>query len=187
MKTSTRLSTGLAILGLAIAWPGVGQAAETSSRGGNAAGAPAAAPAGQTDRFAIPWFTSQNELAGARSTVVVSILNNSGATCRASVRFQFGFSTSDACTLTLPIPARESRRYCSRSIDDPLVPCDAVCPSGGLTFTTGHAYVSSTTRSPCHRIAVDARQHFTRDAADDLVEASSQLTLVRFNGTNLGD
>ena len=156
-------------------------------------GAPAVAtpPAGQIARYVLPNYTSQTLFSGARSVAVVSVHNNQppgvATTCNVSVQFQFAFGVADVCSITLAIPPGQSRLFCSRPVNDPLAACSISCPGAGLTFNTGHAYVSSTNNAACARIAVDAQQYFTRDGTDDLVESQSKLSVVKINLGNIGD
>jgi hypothetical protein len=162
-----------------------GRAAEGSSAD-QPAGAKSvvAAPVGQVDRYRIPNYTSQTRLPGSRSFVVVTIENNSSVSCAAAVSFQFAFGTSDICVISLTIPSKQSRLFCSRPVNDPLAPCSISCPGSGLTFNTGHANVSSTNTLDCAKISVDAQQFFTKDAADDNVESQSKLTVTGLNRNN---
>jgi hypothetical protein len=163
--------------------PASAQPASGGSVGAEIAAEAAAPPAGQVARYVIPNYSSQ---AGAtsRSFAVVTIHNSGTTTCNAGVQFQFAFGTTNQCSITLPIPAGQSRLFCTRPVDGPLASCSISCPGAGLTFNVGHAFVSSV--STC-RIAVDAQQYFTRDAADDLIESQSRLTIVKPTASNLGD
>ena len=143
----------------------------------------ASPPAGQVARYVIPTYVSQTAFA-TRSVAIVSIHNSGTTTCNTGVQFQFAFGTTNICSITQAIPAGQSRIFCSRPVSDPLPPCSVSCPGGGLTFNTGHAFVSS--GSTC-RIAVDAQQYYTRDAADDFIESQSRLSVVKVNASNLGD
>ncbi len=150
----------------------------------------AAPPAGQVARYVIPNYTSQ-ATAPTRSVTVVTVHNNQpgavATSCNVGVQFQFAFGVANVCSITLAIPAGQSRLFCSRPVNDPLAPCSISCPGAGLIFNTGHAFVSSTNNAACARIAVDAQQFFTRDAADDLVESQSKLSVVKIGLGNIGD
>ncbi len=155
--------------------------AEQPPGAGAGAGVVATAPAGQVNRYVIPNYTSQS-LAATRSIAAVTIMNNTGAPCNAAVAFQFASATTDTCVITLSIPARQSRIFCSRPIGDPVVPCQISC-NPPLTFNTGHAFVSSTIGNRCARISVDAQQYFLRDANDDFVKSQSRLTVTTLTGS----
>jgi hypothetical protein len=142
------------------------------------------APAGQVNRYRIPNYTSETLRPGTRSFVEVTIENNSNVTCNAAVSFQFAFGTSDICVISLAIPSKQSRIFCSRPVSDPLAPCSISCPGSGLTFNTGHANVSSTNTAECSQISVDAQQFFTRDPSDTLVESESKLTVTNLTRNN---
>jgi hypothetical protein len=165
------------------------------SSAGEGAPAPAlkamapAPPTGQAARYVIPYYTSQTLLSGARSVTMVDVYNQSGVACDVGVQFQFAFGTTNICSITLSIPPKQSRLFCSRPVNDPLFPCTVSCPGTGLTFNTGHAFVSSTNDAnfDCARIAIHPQLAFTRDAADDQVEATTQLTIVEINSGNRGD
>lgn len=149
----------------------------------------AAPPSGQVARYVVPYYMSQNLLTGARSTTMVDVYNQSSIACNVGVQFQFAFGTSNICGITLSIPPKQSRLFCSRPVNDPLFPCSVSCPGAGLTFNTGHAFVSSTAdpNSDCARIAVHAQLAFTRDPADNQVEGTTRLTVVEINDGNKGD
>jgi len=146
-------------------------------------------PAGQATRYVIPYYTSQTLLSGARSTTMVDVYNQSAITCDVSIQFQYAFGTTNTCSINLSIPPKQSRLFCSRSVNDPLFPCTISCPGAGLTFNTGHAFVSSTNDNnlECARIAIHAQLAFTRDAADDQVEGTTRLSVVEINQGNKGD
>jgi hypothetical protein len=179
-----RIALSLALV-FAVLFPAVPALAQSS--GGSVspqdAAEAASPPAGQVNRYIIPNYTSQT-FNPTRSFAVVTIHNAGTTTCNAGVQFQFAFGTTNVCSISLPIPAGQSRLFCTRPVNDPLAPCSISCPGGGLTFNTGHGFVSS--GSTC-RIAVDAQQYFTRDAADDFIESQSKLTLVKPTASNLGD
>jgi hypothetical protein len=176
---------GVALV-VSLLFPAVPASAQPAS-GGSVAAADAAEaafpPAGQVNRYVIPNYSSQTG-ATSRSFAVVTIHNSGTASCNAGVQFQYAFGTTNVCSITLPIPAGQSRLFCTRPVDGPLTSCSVACPGSGLTFNIGHAYVSS--GSTC-RIAVDAQQYFTRDAADDLIESQSRLSIVKPTASNLGD
>lgn len=150
----------------------------------------APAPLGHSQRYVIPFYTSQTTTPpGMRSTTLINVFNANGRACSVSVQFQFATATTNTCVITQAIPAKESRLFCSRPVNDPLAPCaplaGASC-SPALTFNTGHAFVSSTNNAitpGCNLIAVDAQLVHTRDAADDLVESVSKLNVQRVVGT----
>ena len=146
------------------------------------------APTGQVDRFLIPFFTSQNVFTNGRVTTVVAIFNNSSVTCSVFARFQFASTTSDICSITVSVLPHTSVQLCSRPVSDPIAPCNASCPGGGLTFNTGHIFVGSS-KSPgaCKLIAVDPRAYYTNSGSDSVLTGSSALTLVPVNGGNKGD
>lgn len=146
-------------------------------------------PPGQTARYVIPYYTSQTLLPGARSTTMVDVYNQSSIPCDVGVQFQFAFGTTNICSITLTIPPKQSRLFCSRIVNDPLYPCTISCPGAGLLFNTGHSFVTSLAdrENDCARIAVHAQLAFTRDINDDLVEGTTRLTVVEINDGNEGD
>ncbi|PNG26300.1 hypothetical protein CR492_09285 [Methylocella silvestris] len=165
---------------------GVQQSAPLADQAG-AQPAALPAPTGQAARYVIPFYTSQTVFSTARSVTVVGIFNNSNVACSVFVQFQFASQTSSICTITATVPARTSAQLCSRPVGDPLAPCNASCPGGGLTFNTGHAYVGSSTAPPgCKTIAVDPRIYYTT-GSDSVILGSSQLSLVPVNAANKGD
>ena len=177
------LSVAVVFALLSPAVPALAQPASGGSVGAEDAAEAAFPPAGQVTKYVIPNYSSQAG-AASRSFAVVTIHNSGTASCNAGVQFQYAFGTTNVCSITLPIPAGQSRLFCTRPVDGPLTACSIACPGAGLTFNIGHAYVSS--GSTC-RIAVDAQQYYTRDAADDLIESQSKLTIVKPTASNLGD
>jgi hypothetical protein len=180
---------GVVLLGILLATSGVIQAQPTRSSGEDEPdhGTPMP-PAGQEARYVLPYYTSQTLLEGARSVTVVNVYNQSTTTtCEVGVQFQFAFGTTNVCSISLSIPPTQSRLFCSRPVNDPLFPCTVSCPGAGLTFNTGHAFVSSTSDFRCAEIAVDAQLAFTRDPADNLVEGITKLSIIRINEGNFGD
>ena len=139
-----------------------------------------------------PFYTSQNLLAGSRSVTAINVQNQSTISCEVGVQFQKAYGVTNTCSVTLTIPAKQSRVFCSRVVNDPLMPCNASC-SPALTYDTGHFFVSSTAPLPgatdkCKSLLIDARLFYTRDIADDLVEGATRLTVVKSPGeANLGD
>ena len=143
-------------------------------------------PAGQTMRYVIPFFTSQTAFPTGRSVTVVTINNNSSASCTATLRFQFASQTADTCTITATIASHLSKIFCSRSVSDPISPCSVSC-SPGLTFNTGKVYISSTTTpTACNLLAVDPRIYYT-NGNDTVLLSSSQLSIVKFGAATAGD
>ena len=180
---------GVVLLGILLATSGVIQAQpRTSSDEDDIDDGTPMPPAGQEARYVLPFYTSQTLLPGARSVTLVSVYNqNTTTTCMAGVQFQLGFGTTNVCSISLSIPPTQSRRFCSRPVNDPLFPCTVSCPGAGLTFNTGHAFVSSTSNFLCAEIAVDAQLAFTRDPADNLVEGITKLSIIGINQGNFGD
>lgn len=186
----------LGFLGLALLLaPGLARAQSSGEAPGDASAVAtpqAPPPAGQRERYVGPFYTSQTALPGSRSVSVITVHNEAGITCNVGVQFQFVVGTTNICSLTQAIPAKQTRTFCTRSVNDPLVPCTMTC-APELTFNTGHFFVSSTkpaptaVSDPCKKINVDARLYFTRDAADDLLEGATRLTVVRSPQANIGD
>ena len=148
----------------------------------------ASPPPGEAVRYVLPFYTSETALAGDRSVAVVNVYNQATVACNVTVEFQYATRTTDLCSITLAIPGKQSRLFCSRPVGDPLAACSISCPGSGLTFNTGHAYVDSTNTIPqCANIAIDAQEVFTRDPADSLIESMSRLSIVKINLANNGD
>ena len=144
-------------------------------------------PAGEIARYTLPYFYSVAGASGDRSVAVINVMNQTTVACDVTVEFQYATQTSDICSITATIAPKQSEIFCSRSVFDPVAPCHIVCPSGGLTFNEGHAFIDSTNSTACSNIAVDAREFFLRDPSDTLVDSSSQLTIVKYNLKNNGD
>lgn len=144
-------------------------------------------PPGEGTRYVVPYYTSETVLGGDRSVAVVNVYNQALVSCNVTVEFQYATGTTNVCSITLTIPSKTSRVFCSRPVGDPLAPCEISCPGSGLTFNTGHAYVDSTFTTACANIAVDAQEFFTRDPADSLIESMSRLSIVKLNQPSLGD
>jgi hypothetical protein len=171
---------GVVLLGILLATSGVIQAQPTTSSAKDARG--------QEARYVLPYYTSQTFLIGARSVTAVTVYNQSTTrACDVGVQFQLAFGTTNVCSISLSIPPTESRLFCSRPVSDPLFPCSESCPGAGLTFNTGHAFVSSTSNSACAQIAVDAQLAFTSDPSDNPVEGITKLSIVKINEGNFGD
>jgi hypothetical protein len=141
---------------------------------------------GQVNRYTVPYFTSENRLEGSQSYTGITVLNNSAASCDASVKFQFGQASDNACVIKASIPPRTAITFCSRPGHDPVFPCNASCSGEGLTFTTGHAYIASTNNPSCSNIDVDAHLFFTTKN-DTVVQGVTALTVTRFRQPNNGD
>jgi len=146
---------------------------------------PSAPPAGHKVRYTLPYYMSQNSLAGSRSVTIINVMNQSAKDCNVGVQFQYGSGVTDICDITIDIPAGQSRILCSRPVNDPLADCQVYCPSGGLIFNSGHAFISS--NSVCTKIAVDALMAFTSDVDDNVVTGITPLTIVKYNKVNVGD
>jgi hypothetical protein len=148
---------------------------------------PSTTPAGQMRRYVIPFYTSQTVFPAGRSVTVVSVYNTAGMSCNVSVQFQYVNGQTDICALDISIPSHTSALFCSRPVGDPLAPCTTSCPSGGLTFNTGHAFVaSSTSPANCKYIVVDPRIYYTT-GDDATLLSSSRLTLAKPGSATIGD
>jgi hypothetical protein len=77
--------------------------AEPPSGAGAGGGVVATAPAGQVNRYVIPYYTSQTS-AATRSFTAMTIMNNTGGPCSAAVSFRFPGGPTDICVITLSIP-----------------------------------------------------------------------------------
>jgi hypothetical protein len=177
---------GVVLLGILLATSGVIQAQPRTSSAKDARDD--GTPKGQEARYVLPYYTSQTLLLGSRSVTAVSVYNQSTTrACDAGVQFQLGFGTTNVCSISLSIPPGESRLFCSRPVADPLFPCSESCPGEGLTFNTGHAFVSSTSNFACAEIAVDAQLAFTSDLADNPADAITKLSIIKINQGNFGD
>ena len=140
-------------------------------------------PDGHTIRYVLPHYNSQNTSTGSRSVTILSIYNQTTKDCDVGVQFQH-LADIGSCVVSATVPTGTSRVFCSRSVNDPVVPCGVIC-SPELVFDSGHAYVSS--NKACVNIAVDAQVVYTSDASDDNITAVRPLTLVKPNKANLGD
>jgi len=140
----------------------------------------------QVNRYTIPFFTSQNELSGSQSFTGITVLNNSTTACGASVKFQYGQDSNNACVIKVSIPPRQAITFCSRAGHDPVFPCNATCEGDGLTFTTGHAYIASTNSPACSNIDVDGHLFYTTNN-DTVVQGTAVLTVTKFRQPNNGD
>lgn len=185
MKKNLLLGVVLSAILVLAAGPVLAQATSVGEDKGieaQAAAAPAP-PAGHNFRYVLPHYNSQNSAAGSRSVTILSVYNQTTKDCEVGVQFQH-LTDTNSCTMSATVPAGTSRVFCSRFVNDPIVPCIVTC-SPELTFDSGHASVSS--NKACVNIAVDAQVVYTSDGDDNLVTAIRPLTLVKPNKANLGD
>jgi hypothetical protein len=145
---------------------------------------PADADASATDtkRWVIPYVTSVTKAAGggSRAFTAVAVMNLGAKDCAVTVNFEKADATWALCSATSIIPAGTSVIFCSRSVRDPVMPCNSVC-NPELSFYTGHAYVSSNSAS-CAKMAVHAEVINTQDQADTIVQARTPLTVAPLAG-----
>jgi len=164
---------------------GAGQspAADMPAPGARAPAA-SALPAGHVPRYRVTYLNSQTG-APNRSATVVSITNQSNASCSTSVDWRVGFG-GVSCTTTLTLGAGQTGEHCARSVPGAISVCNVTC-SPELTSIEGSAVVGSINRGACNKIAVDARVYHTTGNADDAVAAISNPKVVRFGLGNAGD
>ncbi len=157
------------------------------AQGNSTASQPApTAPTGESARYELPYFYSVAGVGGDNAVTVVNVYNGATVPCDVTLEFQYATQSTDICSITSTIPAKQSTIFCSRQVRDPVAPCLVTC-NPGLTFNEGHAFVDSTnTITACANIAVDPRVVFT-DSSDVSVISSSRVSLVKFNGKNNGD
>jgi len=141
-------------------------------------------PAGHVARYRLTYMTSQTATA-IRTATVVSITNQSAATCVTSVDWRFGFG-STTCTTTLSLGPAQTGEHCSRGLPGAIASCNATC-SPALTLIEGNAVIGSTNVTGCDRIAVDARIYYTTGATDTAVSAVSNPNIVKRGLGNTGD
>jgi hypothetical protein len=139
-------------------------------------------PAGQVNRYVIVNYYSVALELPSRGAAQVTIMNNNDGPCDASVAFQFETETTDICVISLTIPAKQSRSFCSRFLGDPVAACVISC-NPPLVFNAGHAYVRSTARPSCKNLSVDAQQYYTNDNRDETIVSQSRLTVTDLKGT----
>jgi hypothetical protein len=136
-----------------------------------------------TPRYLVTYMNSQR---GGRtsSATVVSVTNQSPATCRVAVAYFKGFSTnaSPVCSTVFAIPADMTVDYCSRNLPGDVTTCNAIC-APELTFDEGRAIVSAT----CREIGVSARVYYMRGDNDNDLAAVTDSNIVRFGQGNRGD
>ena len=141
-------------------------------------------PAGQVARYRVTYMKSNTATANRTSTVV-SITNQSGATCSTGVDWRIGFGGT-ACTTSLTLGPGQTGEHCSRSIPSAVSSCNATC-SPGLTFNEGSAIVGSSTTTGCSKIAVSARTYHTTGTDDSAVAAATDAKIVKIGAGNSGD
>ena len=182
------MSKALSFLGLTFtllaALPPVAALAQ-ADRGPAAQAAAPELPAGHVPRYRLTYMTSQS-LTAIRSATVVSITNQSGATCVTSVDWRFGLGGGAACTTTLSLGPAQTGEHCSRPLPDEIANCNATC-SPALTAIEGNAVIGSRNIAGCDRIAVDARIYYTTGATDTAVSAVSHPNIVKRGVGNIGD
>jgi hypothetical protein len=188
MRTGSFLAA-VALGCLALGLSGFGASAQTpltQPRPGASLEAPLAAPPGQINRYSIPAFFSLVNTV-PQSFASIRIKNNAVVACNVGVRFQQGQTSTDTCVLSIAIPARQSRRLCSRQPGSTnLEACDAAC-SGAILPVAGHIFVTSDNNANCTNIGVDAQQFYTTDGTDNALAAMSRLSVIKINEPNRGD
>jgi hypothetical protein len=144
-------------------------------------------PKGHVARYVLPFYTSENYLTGvSRSVTIINVYNQTKKDCEVGVQFQYGPLVTNTCSITGTVSAGTSLGFCSRTVHDPVFPCEAgpTC-NPQLTYTTGHAFISS--KVGCLNIVVDAQVTYMSDSSDTLVTGTRQLSVVKINQPNLGD
>ena len=140
-------------------------------------------PAGHTVRYVVPYFKSI--ISTPRTATMIRVYNHGNKDCEVGVQFRKGGASTDECSITYTIGAQNSRGFCSRPVGDATFTCSVSCPDTGLTFDTGHAYVSSP--GGCTNLAVDGQMVYTTDAADSVVSGMSSLRVVKYGSASKGD
>jgi hypothetical protein len=127
--------------------------------------APVSGTAALTKRALVTFFKSRLDEPSAATAVTV--VNNSGRTCRVRVDW-FVQSEPDepACSTSLSLAPGVARDFCSREIPDALTTCNSTCDPE-LEFEEGKAIVSSTSGAACGNGAVDARVYYTAGEEPD--------------------
>lgn len=134
-------------------------------------------PTGFVRRYLVTYMKSRDN----RSATVVTVTNQSKATCRVRVEWQVGFSTGNVCATTLALAPGFTADFCSRGLNSALTTCNSTC-NPELDFHEGKAYVTSA----CSQIGVSARVYYTQNR-DTQVEAITDSKVVKASSGNNGD
>jgi hypothetical protein len=133
-------------------------------------------------RYLVTYLKSHTD--PPRSATVVTVINQSSASCSVQVDWFVGFGPdTPVCTTVTNIDSGVANDFCSRNLLSNITSCNTVC-SPELTSSEGKAVVSST----CGAIGVDSRVYYTTGASSDTgVAAVSNPKIVRVGTGNRGD
>jgi hypothetical protein len=175
-------TVGLLMSGVALMIaPARAQAPDGSDRASRAA---PALPGGDVARYVVTYMNSDT-FTSPRTATVISITNNSSATCRTSVDWKVGF-LGVACTTVLTLAPGQTGEHCSRPLSTGDLVCNATC-SPALTAIEGNAIVGSTNNGACAAIALEGRTFYTTGSTDATLNAISQSKVVKVRTGNAGD
>ena len=134
-------------------------------------------------RYLVTYMNSQTR-DKIRSATVVSVTNQSQATCRVAVSYFRGFTSNaaPACSTSFSISPDFTVDFCSRNLPMPITTCNSIC-SPGLDFHEGRSIVSST----CKEIGVSSRVYYTLGDDDGEISAITDSKIVRVDEGNKGD
>ena len=137
-----------------------------------------------TPRYLVTYMKSRTDNDKLRSATVVSVTNQSQATCRVAVSYFKGFvnNSSPECSTSFSISPDFTVDFCSRNLPTPITTCNSTC-SPGLTFDEGRSIVSST----CREIGVSSRVYYTSGEGDDEISAITDSKIVKVGEGNNGD
>jgi hypothetical protein len=144
-----------------------------------------ALPVGTVARYTVTYFKSNTSNSALRTAAIVSVTNQSTASCTVGVDWRTG-GTATACSQSLLLTPGAQLDFCTRAIPGPITSCNATC-APNLTFNEGNAVVGSSTTTGCEKIAVSSRTVYTGSTADAPVSAITDAKIVKVGFGNNGD
>ena len=146
----------------------------------------------QTPRYLVTHVNSlETPSTGApRIATVVTVVNQSSVSCDVQVEwFSAGAASSSlVCTGQGTVVPGGVLQFCSRNLPSGVSGggCNDFCDPGQTGFFFGKAIVSSSERSECSLLGIEARVLFT-GVNDNQILAISNSKVVFFGEGNLGD
>jgi hypothetical protein len=144
-----------------------------------------ALPRGTVARYLVTYFKSNTSVSTLRSAAIVSVTNQSTASCTVGVDWKTG-GTATACSQSLLLTPGAQLDFCTRAIPSGITTCNATC-APNLTFNEGNAIVGSSTTTGCEKIALSSRTVYTGSTTDAPVSAITDANIVKFGFGNIGD
>jgi hypothetical protein len=147
-------------------------------------------------RYRITFIKTQGDsgpAADTRSATVVTVVNQSNASCTVRVAWFRQNGTSVCTGSQVNVNAGGAAQICSRNLPAWISACNAggFCPTKTLLDSTNGAALNGTAvvATSCDLMAVEARVYYTGNSAvgDNAVSAVSNSRVVFIGEANLGD